>query len=113
VRRARRTIGAGAPVARPILALWLADHLADANADQMSLAQRKLLECEVTNHRGVLEIENGWGHVLYRSVVTPRDYWRYLRRRLEHDAAGWTTAFDGFGQIRAHIAPAAQIGGHR
>ncbi|HMJ34802.1 MAG TPA: hypothetical protein VK501_12890 [Baekduia sp.] len=92
------------------LALWLADRLADAPCGLMTLAERKLLEREVTIHRGVLEIEDGWGQILYRGVATPRDYWRYLTRRVEHDADGWTTAVDGFGQIRAHIAPAA-IGG--
>jgi hypothetical protein len=72
----------------------------------MSLTERKLLEREVTIHRGVLRIENGWGHELYRGLATPLDYWRYSRRRLEHDADGWTTSLDGFHQVRAHIAPA-------
>jgi hypothetical protein len=92
------------------VALWLADALADAPAGVMSLAERKLLEREITIHGGVLRIENGWGHELYRGLATPLDYWRYNRRRLEHDADGWTTALDGCDQVCAHIAP-AQIGG--
>jgi hypothetical protein len=124
VHRARRYVDAGAPVARPMIltterqkvlhpsetyrlgvTLWLADALAEAPAGLMSLAERKLLEREVTIHRAILRIENGWGQELYRGIATPRDYWRYSRRRLEHDADGWTTALDGFDQVRAHIAP--------
>jgi hypothetical protein len=86
------------------VSLWLADALADAPAGLISLAHRKLLEREITIHRGVLRIENGWGHELYRGLATALDYWRYNRRRHEHDADGWTTALDGFDQVRAHIA---------
>ena len=86
------------------LALHLADSLADQPAYVMSIAERRLLEREVSSGRfGRLIVQDGYGTVL-GSWWPNRDERRKLRARHSEVEHGGIALYNGFGSLVQWIA---------